>query len=254
MENLTGIVIQARTRSTRLPGKILIPFYNNESVLDIILKKLGSVFDKVPVIVATSTCKEDDLIENVVSKYSGVKLFRGEEENVLKRFIDTADYYNLSSLIRVCSDNVFTDTKFLSEIMSFAETEKWDYVSFKLNGDIPAIKTHQGFYTEWVTLKTLKKVSMLTSEKIFLEHVTNFVYSHPEIFKVHFEQAPEELYNFFDLRLTIDTKEDFKNSQYVYSSIMGLHQTVNYINVIKIVKSNEQLLDSMREQIKFNLK
>lgn len=49
----TGIIIQARTGSTRLPKKMLLPFYGQKTILDIILQRINHAFDSIDVIVAT---------------------------------------------------------------------------------------------------------------------------------------------------------------------------------------------------------
>jgi spore coat polysaccharide biosynthesis protein SpsF (cytidylyltransferase family) len=254
MKNTPGILIQARTRSTRLPGKILLPFYNDECILEIILKNLLKAFKNIPVIVATSSSSGDDEIIRTVKKFPEAKIFRGDEENVLRRFADAADYYNLTSVIRICSDNPFTDPVLVKSLISFAEAADFDYVSYKLNGGLPVIKSHQGFYAEWSALNTLRKIFELTDKKTYYEHVTNYIYGHPEIFNVHLIPAPTELYNLHDLRLTIDTPSDFRNAQFVYSKLIESKKENTYNNVLEIVLADKELLDSMKHQINLNSK
>ena len=78
-----AIVIQARSNSKRLPSKVLLPFYNEESILEIILKRLKKV--NIPVVVATTTNELDNEIEKIVTKNNRI-CFRGDEENVISRF------------------------------------------------------------------------------------------------------------------------------------------------------------------------
>ena len=61
------------------------------------------------------------------------------------------------------------------------ENKNSDYISFNINGT-PSIKTHYGFWTEYVTLDTLKRIKSLTKDKIFHEHVTNYIYTNPHSF------------------------------------------------------------------------
>lgn len=254
MKKTPGMLIQARTRSSRLPGKILLPFHNDECILDIILKNLLKAFDNIPLIVATSTSQGDDEIVDTVKKFPGVNIFRGDEENVLKRFVDAADHYDLTSVVRICSDNPFLDPELIKSLISFSEENDFEYVSYKLNGGLPVIKSHQGLYAEWSTLVALKKIFKLTDEKVYFEHVTNFLYGHPEIFRVHLIPAPAELYNLHNLRLTIDTPSDFRNSQLVYSKLVESKKENRYKNVLEIVLSDKELLDSMKHQINLNSK
>ena len=105
----TGIIVQARTGSTRLPNKVLLPFYKEQCILDIILQRLKTL--KYPVVVATSSHPNDNKIVKAAKK-NNVQIFRASEENVLERYIDCAIENNFSNIIRVCADNPFIDTYF----------------------------------------------------------------------------------------------------------------------------------------------
>lgn len=60
-----GIVIQARTGSTRMPAKILLPFDGEQTILDILLEKIKRDNPGVPVVVATTEKPADDTIETI---------------------------------------------------------------------------------------------------------------------------------------------------------------------------------------------
>jgi spore coat polysaccharide biosynthesis protein SpsF len=235
----TGIIIQARTQSLRLPNKIVLPFYNGECILEIILRRFVEAFPDLPIIVATTSNPKDDRIEAIVSKFPIIKVFRGEESNVIKRFIDAAELNNLDSILRVCSDNVFIDMDLTRALIEMGKYNSLDYISYKLAGDLPVIKSHQGFFTELVSSRALRMVTSLTSEETYIEHV---------------EPAPSLLYNLTGIRLTIDTDADFINSKIIYSKLIKEKAEFTYLNVLRIVQSNENLLISMSEQIKLNSK
>ena len=102
-----AFVVQARLGSTRLPGKILKPFYGNQSILDLMVHKLSAI-SNIPVIIATTNSVINEPIEKKALAL-GVKCFRGEENDVLKRFIDVAEYFDIQGIFRICSDNPFLD-------------------------------------------------------------------------------------------------------------------------------------------------
>lgn len=87
MENRTAIILQARTGSTRLPQKMTKIFNGNKSLLEIIVARLSGT--GLPIIIGTSTNIADDVIENIAIA-NGTKVFRGDENDVLKRFIAAA--------------------------------------------------------------------------------------------------------------------------------------------------------------------
>lgn len=104
--NEAKIIIQARTGSTRLPQKMILPFYESEGIFSLILKRLTSIIDKNNIILATSTNENNDVLTDIAKEY-GVNYFRGSENDVLQRFIDAANEFNAKKIIRVCADNPF---------------------------------------------------------------------------------------------------------------------------------------------------
>ncbi|MDB4710952.1 hypothetical protein OAF16_04405, partial [Flavobacteriales bacterium] len=103
----TGIIIQARTGSTRLPNKIILPFYKEKGILELIVERINKYTD-IPIVVATTKNPKDDAIVKIASK-NGVGCYRGSENNVLSRFIETAKKNNFKNIIRICADNPFLD-------------------------------------------------------------------------------------------------------------------------------------------------
>lgn len=101
--NIT-FIIQARLGSTRLPGKILLPFYEGKSILELMIDKLSVVSKNI--VLATSTNELDNGLELFAKKHC-IVCFRGDENDVLSRFIDAASENDVRHLIRVCSDNPF---------------------------------------------------------------------------------------------------------------------------------------------------
>ena len=104
--NQTGIIIQARTGSERLPGKVVKPFYHDKTILEIIIGRFSQL--NYPIIVATTPHAADDMIVEIAQKCNA-ETFRGAEQDVLQRFIDCANEYQLSIVLRVCADNPFPD-------------------------------------------------------------------------------------------------------------------------------------------------
>ena len=107
------IIIQARTGSTRLPQKMILPFYENEGIFSLILNRLTSNFKKENIILATSSNPNNDVLAEIARRY-GINCFRGSENDVLQRFIDAANQFNATKIIRVCADNPFLDMDFLN--------------------------------------------------------------------------------------------------------------------------------------------
>ena len=239
----TGIIVQARTGSTRLPYKVLLPFYKEQCILDIILQKLKTL--NFPVVVATSSHPNDNKIVEAANK-NKIQIFRASEENVLERYINCAEENNFSNIIRVCADNPFIDTSLIEELLD----ESADY-SAHFFQDKPSIQTHWGVFAEFVSLDALEKIHSLTKEKTFLEHVTNYIYLNPELFNIN-KMNPPVLCHVDDIRLTVDTVEDFKLAQTLYKLCVEKNSKFNLSTILKNI--TQEMKIQMMQSIAFNQK
>lgn len=244
-------MIQARVGSTRLPNKILLPFYQNKCILQLLLDKLRQV-DGINIVIATSKAPQNDAIERL-AKQENVLCFRGEENDVLQRFIDAAHAFDAERLIRICSDNPFLELHSIKELVEKARQSNCDYMSFNINGT-PSIKTHYGFWTEYVTRKALERVKEATQEPLYHEHVTNYIYSHPHDFSIEWIDGPAVLATHTHVRLTTDTPSDFETAQQVYGALCSKNPYPSIEEVINFLDHHPALYQEMEAQIKQNSK
>ncbi len=106
---------------------------------------------------------------------------------------------------------------------------------------------------EGVTLSALKRIQSLTSDRLYIEHVTNFIYSHPDLFKIHLEQI-NSLIEQNNLRLTIDTYNDFKLVKEIYSKLLSENIKITALNTSEFVSQNNEWLEIMQNEINQNKK
>lgn len=248
--NNIGIILQARLGSTRLPGKILKDFYGGKTLLETVICNLQKA--DAMIIVATSVNPNNDKLE-LFLKDRDITVFRGSEDDVLSRFIGAAEANGVNGIVRICSDNPFLDWHGVSKLIAKAQASDADYIGYRIN-DTPSIKTHFGFWGEYVTLNALKRVAATTDEKPAHEHVTIRIYTHPDEYKCEWIECPAFLQGRNDIRLTVDTPEDFENAQMAFASLyeanpdFGLKEVVNYID------SHKELQESMKKMIANNQK
>lgn len=250
MRHNTAIIVQARTGSTRLPNKMLAPFANNKTLLAFILDRLKEAFSTDQIIVATSESTEDEEICNI-AHLSDVKYFQGDENNVLKRFIDTAKFHKIDKIIRVCADNPFISPHHIQLLINKIENSHKDYISFQYKDGTPSIKSHAGLFAEATTLKTLERVNELNHDKFYQEHVTNFIYENPTLFKIEFISVPDVLEQNKEIRLTIDTEEDFLTAKKLSEILPNSYSIEELVNA---VINDKAILRSMQQQIRKNSK
>ncbi len=251
MEKKVTFIIQARLSSTRLPNKVILPFWNGKTIIDLLIEKLKT-FNDCNIILATSDLSANlPLVE--VAKRANVDYFQGSENDVLQRFIDAAEIQDAEHIIRICADNPFLDINAIDELLhEIQSTENYDYISFLVNG-CPSIKTHFGFWAEYVTLTALKKIRVSTTDSLYHEHVTNYIYTHSDQFNIKWLSPAICITDRHDIRLTIDTANDFYNAQNIYTT---LSQTKSFSisDIVEYIDQHPECAAIMKNEILINTK
>lgn len=248
----SGIIIQARTGSQRLPNKMLLPFFEDKGIFEIILQRLSQSSIDIPVIVATTANRSDDKLAQLAIRY-GFEVFRGDEKNVLSRFIEAASHFRIGNIVRLCADNPFIDINALEyQIRNFDNS--YDYWCFCNSESKPTIKTGYGFWTEMTTLETLNKIASATQDPLYLEHVTNYIYAHSESFNIHFEKIDARIEEVPDMRLTVDTYNDFILLKEIYSTLISNRIPFDALKISNFVKERPEWLETMRAEGQKNIK
>ena len=247
------LIVQARTGSIRLTKKMVRPFYKEKTIPQIIIENLLRHFDSDQIVLATSTNKGDDELEELCL-IIGINCFRGSEDNVLKRFIDCANHFNAKRLVRICADNPFVLPEYIFELTNELVDSSKEYASFKWKDNTPVLLSHIGVFVEAMTLGFLKKIQNSTKDPFYLEHVTNYIYDHKNQFDHIFLSLPKILDDRGNIRLTVDTKEDFSLAQEIYEKIKMKTKDYHLLDLIELIDENPVLKLRMKAQIKENAK
>ncbi len=249
---MDGIIIQARTGSTRLPGKILLPFYGEKRIIDIQIETIRAACPGMRIVLATTTRPQDDVLADV-AREKGIDCYRGSEDDVLGRFIGAAEQFGINRLIRVCSDNPFLRADSFRTLFEAHDNQPADYVAFGWPDGRPTIKSHIGLFAELTTLDALRRVASLTDEQLYREHVTIYLYTHPDAFSVRLFPLPAELEGRQDLRFTLDTMDDFSLLARLYAEWYE-NTDRSLPALLRTVDARPEYLEKMRENIQRNEK
>lgn len=247
------VIIQARNGASRFPNKMVFPIdESGRTVLEFVLDRILKVFKKEDIIVATTFSQNDDEICSIAN-HKDIEFFRGDEKNVLKRFLDCANTYGVEEIIRICADNPFINLEDLSRLKDIS-LDNADYISFNISGR-PSIQTHYGFWGELVSKEALDRVKKATQESIYLEHVTNFIYTNNDLFKVKLLTPSIDIKNLNPkIRLTLDTKEDLDTIKILIKEINKEAKDILISDILYTLSKNEYLYNYMNTQIKNNTK
>lgn len=253
MLNDFAIIIQARTGSTRLPNKMTLPFYKNKGVFEILIIRLLKRYKSKQIYLATTRNESDNILIEIAKKYD-INYYRGDENNVLSRFTEIINLTGTKRIIRICADNPFLDINHIDKLINYSiNNPDFDYVSFSFPDGTPTIMSHIGLYTELVVSDSLKKASSIIQESIYKEHVTNYIYTHTDKFNIKLFQLDENIAKRKDIRLTLDTEEDFYNCQQIWNYVVDDYNA-ELDKIFEYIDSNEEIKQSMKNQIVANSK
>lgn len=202
---MNGIIIQARMGSARLPGKVLREI-GKKTLLEHILFRLTYLKKGFTIVIATSVNPLDDTVQ-AFCEQKNVKCYRGSEENVLSRYYECAKIYDFENIMRLTADNPFVDIEELERLIKSHIDTNADYShSFT---QLPV-----GTGAEIFTFKALEKSWQKGTKPNHLEHVNEYIWENPSIFKINI-LGVKPTKQFPNIRLTVDTLEDYKRACFI---------------------------------------
>lgn len=206
-----GVVLQARMGSSRLPGKVLMPI-GGEPLLAHIFDRMTLLRHPVGFILATSDLSRDDMVEAFCREH-GVECFRGSEQDVLERYYVCAARHGFDHIIRLTGDNPFVDVEELDRLIDLHLGTRADYShSFDT---LPV-----GCGAEIFTFEALEKSYLLGTKTNHREHVNEYIQENPNLFRIASLDVPPGK-NRPDLRLTVDTDEDYHRACHIAKMCCG---------------------------------
>ena len=199
----TVAIVQARMGSKRFPGKMLSTL-DGHSVLEWVLRRVSRSRRLDEVVLATSDLPRDDALVEV-ARTCGVRTFRGSEDNVLDRFCSAGDAFGAQLVVRVCADNPFVDPAEIDRLIEFHLNNKSDLSCN--HQDRLGSKYADGFGAEVLSLNTLRSIADCATEPRHREHVTLYIWEHPDDYIISGVPAPVGL-AFPQLRFDVDRPSD----------------------------------------------
>ena len=195
------IIVQARTGSTRLPGKILKKVLGR-TLLECQIERLKKISLADDLVIATTTKKADNQIVDLV-KNLGVKYYRGSEEDVLSRYYEAAKKNNADLIIRITSDSPLNDPEIIDYIIKFYldNQSKFDFVTVKLKKTLPS-----GVGAEVFPFHVLEQAHFDAGTQPEREHVSPYIYLNPQIFRIGNFEIDQDLSLH---RWSLDEQDDF---------------------------------------------
>jgi spore coat polysaccharide biosynthesis protein SpsF len=223
-------VVQARMGSTRLPGKVLKEL-GGESVLARVVERLRRSRSISEVVIATSLSPDDEAVVREAERLR-VAIFRGSESDVLDRYFQAARAFHVEAVVRITSDCPLIDAEVTENTVRAFLNEQPDYASNALERTYP-----RGLDTEVMSVDALTRAWRTAKQPYEREHVTPFMYEHPELFKV---LSVTNDADFSSHRWTLDTAEDLEFVRAVYERF-GNRSNFTWRDVLDLVEREPAL-------------
>jgi spore coat polysaccharide biosynthesis protein SpsF len=206
-----GIIVQARMGSSRLPGKVLADLAGAPSIVRL-FERLKRVKGAPVIVLATSTRGIDDPLAALVENMPGIELWRGSEQDVLKRYADAARHFDIDPVVRITGDCPLMEPAMIEAVLDRFAATGCDYA----DNVVPRTFPH-GYDVQVVSRSALETADREASDPYEREHVLPFVNRRPERFAdahVVREGAPCP-----EMRITLDYPEDLALIRTIYERL-----------------------------------
>lgn len=221
-------VIQARTSSSRLPGKVLHEVTpQGESLLEVAIRraKLASLVDEV--VVATTDLEEDEPIEQICRSL-GISCIRGSKNDVLGRYTVAANKLEAENVLRLTADDPFKNPEEMDAIIAWGLDRQLKYVANNFS-----LETPEGMDLEFFSTELLNRAASEARKSYEREHVTPWIRSKLGILGISTD-FPSGYHYWPEVRLTIDVELDLEFTRAVYRLLQhgSSHSTAELLAVL----------------------
>ena len=234
-------IIQARMGSTRLAGKVLMNIAGKPMLWHVVSRlNYSKLINKI--IIATSANKSDDPIEAFCDRYR-VDYLRGSEEDVLDRYYQAARAYQADPIVRITADCPLIDPEVTDKTISgyVNNAEIFNGASNTIHRTYP-----RGLDTEVMSFSALGACWEKANRDYQREHVTAYIYEHPDLFKMY---SVENNVDLSHLRWTVDEGVDMDFVREIYGRLYK-ENDIFLMNEVLDILEREPTLKEINRHVK----
>lgn len=222
MPDKAVVIIQARFNSKRLPGKVMLPLAGLPMFVYLI-RRLRFYRFPYPIVLATTENAEDDIIE-AWSRQEGVNAVRGEETDVLARYMRCLEAFPSDIIVRVTADNPLTEPEAVNRVICEMKDGRCDYASSLKGYPI-------GVGADAFSGDLLRRLDKKAASVYDREHINAYVLNHLDEF-ITAELPVLDGSIGSEIRFTVDTHEDYKNVM----QLVGSYPPDHFIKIKDAIK------------------
>lgn len=229
-------VIQARNQSSRLPSKVMMHLCGKPLLLRMVERALLSK-QTAEVIVATTTDKSDDIIEEICIN-NKIKVFRGHPTDLLDRHFKAALEYNADAVVKIPSDCPLIDPQVIDKVLKFYvdNSDMYDYVSNLHPATYP-----DGNDVEIMSMSALKIAWENATRELEREHTTPYFWENPDKFRIGNVEWETGLDYSMLYRFTIDYMEDYLFIKEVYDELYHSNPEFSLNDILELIERKPEI-------------
>jgi len=223
-------IVQARMSSTRLPGKVMKGIAGRPMLWHVVNRlKAAKLVDEI--VVATTTGREDDLIEEWC-KLNGTPVSRGSLDDVLDRYYRAASSFEAKTIVRITSDCPLIEPVLVDRAIQKFNKGGFSHVS--VDSSYP-----DGLDAEVFSFEALEKAwteAELTSER---EHVTPYIWKNPHLFSLGKIKSDIDL---SAMRWTVDDEKDMRFVTEIFEGVGAGERVFHMDEVLRFLRRSPEVL------------
>ncbi|WPD22748.1 MAG: NTP transferase domain-containing protein [Candidatus Electrothrix scaldis] len=236
----TAILITARLKSTRLKEKALKSIMGRP-MLSHMIERLRLAKRPEQIIICTSTVAQDDRLCEL-AEGEGVEYFRGDPDDVLHRMLDAANYFQVDTIVSCTADNPFVDPVYIDKLVDFHLSEEND---FSMSEGLP-FGTFSYALKRGAVEKACKIKDAVDTE------VWGGYFTQTGLFKCGVLSVTDETVRWPELRLTVDTPEDFSLISKIFEHLYRSGKVFQLEQIVDLLKKSPALIDINKKIIQKN--
>lgn len=227
-------IVQARLGSTRLPGKVLRPLAGRP-MLSHMIERLQQARLLADILIATTSLAQDHRIIEL-ARQAGVASYAGPVDDVLARHVGAAQKAGADVIVRITADCPLIDPQTVDSAVQYFLAHDYDFVDDGAERALP-----RGLDVSVFSRQALERADLAAQDAASREHVTLYMYRHPDQFRVgQFPVSPELHHP--EWRLCVDEEDDFKLIEEIYRRLYQPGSIIDMRAVARLLESEPALL------------
>ena len=226
----TAILITARLKSTRLPLKVIKPIHDKPMIVHM-LDRLKLARRPEQIIICTSPIAQDDPLEEI-ARQENVACFRGDPEDVLQRLTDAASNFGVDTVVSCTADNPFVDPVYIDQLVDYHLTHELDFCRSE---GLPF-----GVFAYTLSHSAMIKACLLKAERD--TEVWGAYFTQTGLFKWEYMKVEDPQAFWPELRLTVDTPEDFELVTRIFDQLYHPGEVFPLSEIVAFCRAHPELV------------